>query len=229
MDTVVFVDSKVIDFFTNEMILVKIDGKADTLTAKEYHISAYPTSVMIRPGGDEIDRVVGYLEPDSLIKKLREYADGIGTLDDLLAKIANKFDREMAFEVGEKYRYRGGQEEAIDWFRKVIETGDPTDSLSGECRMALANVPYRDKDYDAAIIAYEAVIKDFAGSYFAEQSSIWRGYIYKRKGDTTTAIAAFEEFVKQYPESEDLEWVTGQISRLKGEEPKPEPKSEDEG
>jgi len=227
-DTVVFVNPKVIDYFTNEVALVKVNAEVDTILAKSYHIKGYPTCVLITNEGVEIDRV-HYEEPDTLLLKLRNYAQGIGTLEDLLSMIEKEFDREMALEIAEKYGSRGDGDASTNWFTQVIEAGDPTDSLSGECRMSLANIPYGAKEYDAAIAAYEAVIKDFAGSYFAEQSSIWRGYIFKKKGDTATAIAAFEDFVKQYPESEEVEWVTGQISKLKGEEPKPEPKSEDEG
>lgn len=227
-DTVVFVNPKVIDFFTNEVALVKVNAEVDTALAKKYHISAYPTSVLITTSGDEIDRV-HYEEPDTLLQTLRNYANGIGTLEDLLSKIDKEFDREMALKIAEKYGSRGGDDASVKWFQKVIKAGDPTDSLSGECRMSLARIPYGDKEYDTAIAAYEAVIKDFEGTYFAEQSTIWRGYIFKKKGDTSSAIAAFEDFVKQYPQSEDLEWVQGQISKLKGEEPKPEPKSEDEG
>ena len=221
-----FVDSMVIDFFTNEMALVKINGKADSITTEKYHISAYPTSVMIRKNGEEIDRVVGYMKPEAFLQKLRDYSNGIGTLDDLLAKNADNFTREIAFEIGEKYKYRGGQEEASSWFQKVIDTGDPIDSLSGESRMALASVPYRNKDYDGAIKDYEAIMKDFKGTPFAEESEIWRAYIFKRKGDTATAITAFEAFVEHYPESEDVEWVEKQISNLKGEENKEKPKEE---
>jgi len=229
MDTVVFVDSSVIAAFDSEFVLAKINGKDDTVTAAEYHISAYPTTVLLDSVGEEIDRIVGFVPPDDFLQTLRDYVKGIGTLEDLLSMIEKEFDREMALEIAEKYGSRGDGDASTNWFTQVIEAGDPTDSLSGECRMSLANIPYGAKEYDAAIAAYEAVIKDFAGSYFAEQSSIWRGYIFKKKGDTATAIAAFEDFVKQYPESEEVEWVTGQISKLKGEEPKPEPKSEDEG
>lgn len=221
-----FTDPKVIEFLTNEMALVKIDAVADSLKAKESHISGYPTIIMIEQNGDEVDRVVGYLEPDSLIQKLRDYANGIGTLDDLLGKMAKKFDRKIAFEIGDKYKYRGGQEKARSWFQSVIDSGDPTDSLSGESRMALASIPYRDKNYDKAIKAYEKIMKDFQDTDFEEQSELWCAYIIKKKGDTTAAIVAFEEFVEHYPKSEEIEWIQGQISKLKGEEPKEEQSEE---
>jgi len=208
---------KVVDFFTNEMILVKVNGKEDTLLAEKYHISAFPTLVMLDKSGDEVDRVVGYRGPDSFLITLRDYRNGIGTLADLLNKAKTNSDRSLSFEIAEKYKYRGGSDEAAVWYQKVINDGDPRDSLAGESRLALADMPRRAKKYNQALEAFSCIMKDFHGTSFAEEAEVWMAMVYRQKNDTTAAIAAFEEFIKHYPESEDVDYAKKQINKLKGD------------
>jgi tetratricopeptide (TPR) repeat protein len=210
-------NEQVIDFFTNEMVLVSVNGPKDSLLTKEHHVSAYPTLVMLDKDGAEVDRIVGYREPDEFLQTIRNYRKGIGTLGDLLNKAKTNPDRTLAFEIADKYKYRGGSEEAAVWYQKVIDNGDPRDSLSGESRMELADMYRRAKEYDRALTAYDSVMKDFDGNLFAQDAQLWTAIIHKTKGDTATAITIYENFIKQYPESDDVGWVQKQIKKLKGE------------
>ncbi len=212
-----FTDQKVIDFFTNEMILAKVNGKEDTLLAQQHHIVAYPTLVMVDTNGDEVDRIVGYMEPDSFLTELRNYQKGIGTLADLLRKAEAGPDRSQSFKIAKKYRYRDGREEAVTWYQEVIDGGNPLDSLAGESRMALADMHRRAKEYDFAALAFTSIMNDFEGTMFAEDAEVWRAIVYRIKADTTAAITAFEEFIEHYPESEDADYAEKQIKKLKGE------------
>ena len=223
LDTVVFVDADVIDYFSNEMILAKINAEVDSTLAREHHISGYPTAVMLRADGSEIDRIVGYMPADAYLKTIKEYEQGIGTLDDLLSRVDDEGDRAMYYEIADKYKYRGGSEEAIDWYGKVIEVGEPTDSLSGEARMAIADMHRRAKEYDEALTIFANVKEDFGTGRFAEAADIWTAIVYRIQGDTTAAIAAFEAFAEEFPESGDIDYVNAQIEKLKN------PPKEDEG
>jgi tetratricopeptide (TPR) repeat protein len=194
------------------MILAKVNGKEDTLLAQQNHIVAYPTLVMVDTNGNEVDRIVGYMEPDSFLTELRNYEKGIGTLADLLTGV-----RDLSFEIAEKYHYRDESEKAVTWYRKVIDDGDPHDSLSGESRMAIGDMYVRAEEYDSAAAAFTQIMEDFEGTQFAEDAEIWRAYTYRKKGDTTAAIAAFEEFIEHYPESEDVDYAEKEIKKLKGE------------
>lgn len=212
-----FIDSAVIDFFTNEMVLAKFDAEKDTALARQYKVSAFPTVVLADKDGKEIDRIVGYSKPGSFVKTLQEYEQGIGTLDDLLNRSQNQADslRKLGFEIADKYKYRGGRDEAMGWFEKIIALGDPVDSLSGEARMAIADMYRRDKEYMRALVEFASVIQDFEGKPFAMDAEIWSAIVYRMKGDTATAIGAFEDFIKHYPESEDVDYAQKQIEKLK--------------
>jgi tetratricopeptide (TPR) repeat protein len=179
----------------------------------------YPTFVLVGKDGKEIDRLPGYLPTDEYIKTFRDYANGIGTLDDLLNKAKENKTRQLSFDIADKYKWRGEDAEARSWYQQVIAMGTPKDSMSGESRTALADLTMRKKDYAAAISEFAAIAADFAGTPFAESADIYIPITYRRMGDTTKAIGAFEEFIKKYPKSEDIEYAQKQIAKLKGEPP----------
>ncbi len=210
-----FVEPKVIDYFTNEMILAKVNGDVDTTISRKYFVSGYPTAVMLAPDGKEVDRIVGFAPPDEYLKMVQDYKAGIGTLDDLLAKAKDSSDRKLYYEIADKYKYRGGPDQANEWFSKVIAAGSPTDSLSGESRMAMADLQRRAKKLDDAFASYAQIEKDFGGNLFSEGASIWQAIILRQKGDTTGAITGFERFIATYPKSEDVEYAKKQIDKLK--------------
>ena len=125
-------------------------------------------------------------------------------------------DRNLFLEIAEKYKYRDGTEEAKIWYQKVIDDGEPLDSLSGESRMSLADMILRDKNYTESIEAYSKIMDDFKGQWFAQDSEIWIAIVYRKIGDTTKAIECFEQYIKNYPESEDVIYAQKQIEKLKG-------------
>ena len=215
-----FVDSNVIDFFAKEMVLVKINAEADSMLKKRYRISGYPTLVLANKDGIEIDRIVGYLPADTFLKTLRDYSNGIGTLDDLLGRAETETGRSLYYEIANKYKYRGAPAEAETWFGRVIEAGNPRDSLSGKSRMAIADMFRRAKDYDQALDEYNQIMIDFEGTMTAQNGEIYRAITYRQKGDTSDAITAFEGFIMHYPESKDTTYALKQIEKLKstGEE-----------
>lgn len=217
LDTVVLVDSTAIQFFVDEMVLVKINAEEDTATANKYHVRGYPTLVMVDKHGEEVDRLVGYLDTEEFLQTFRDYSKGIGTLEDLVnrADTAAAQDRELYMEIADKYKYRGGSEEAAVWFQRVIEAGDPADSLSGESRLALADDLRRSKDYDGAIEAFDKIAKEFTTVPAGEEAEVWKAIVYRIKGDTTAAVQLFEKYVEDHPDSkENVEYCQSQIKKL---------------
>ncbi len=212
-----FTDSVAVEFFTNKMILTKFHRDSVPSMVEEFRVSGYPTSVLINADGEEIDRIVGYMDPPDYIQTLVDYQNGIGTLGDLLGQAEDKEDRDLYFTIAEKYKHRGGTAEAREWFEKTIDLGDKTDSVSGDCRMALAYMTQRDEDYDEAIKAYEKIMEDFKGQWFASDAEIWTAICYGKKGDTATAIATYEAFIEHNPDSPDTAYAQEKIALLKAQ------------
>lgn len=209
-----FTDSKAIDFFTDDMLLVKVNGDEDTLTKKEFHVSAYPTTVLLDQQGKDIDRIIGFLPTEEYIQTLVDYSNGIGTLFDLLRRAETEEDRELYFEIANKYKYRGGVEDARTWFERVITIGEPTDSLSGRSRMGIADMYRRAGDYDRALVAFQEMADEFQDTEFEEIADIYTAVVYNQANDTANAIEAFKTFIEKYPESEDVEYAREKIENL---------------
>ncbi len=216
LDTVVLVDSAAIEFFDKEMLLVKTNAEEDTALANRYNVRGFPTLVMVDAEGKEVDRLVGYLPTGDFLKTFRDYAKGIGTLEDLVdrADQTPEPDRELYWDIADKYKYRGQSDSAAIWFRRVIETGDPLDSLSGEARLALADDLRRADKHEEAIDAFEAVARDFAGQPTAEEALVWVAITTKAKGDTTRALGLFRDFVNTHPNSRLVQYCQGQIEKI---------------
>lgn len=215
IDTTVLNLPEAEQFFTDEMLLVRVNAEVDTMLARKYSVSAFPTLVLVKPTGEEIDRIVGFMPVDPFLTTLREYEQGIGTLDDLLGKAEDGTDRELYMQIAEKYQYRGGNDEAKAWYTKVVDAGAGNDSLSGEARMNLADMKRRDKMTDEALADFKQIETDFQGQEFAATAAIWQAIIHRQNGDTTQAIAGFERFIADYPNSEDTSYARKQIDKLK--------------
>ncbi|MEW5796731.1 MAG: tetratricopeptide repeat protein [Candidatus Zixiibacteriota bacterium] len=214
-----FVNDSTIDFFTNRMILVKVNAEVDTTTATKYHAIAYPTSVLLRKSGEEVDRLVGYAPATEYIQTFDDYSNGIGTLADLIAKAEGGVDRPLYLQIADKYKYRGDGAEAQTWFARVIESGDPADSLSGEARLAFADFLRRDKRYDDALDAYRKIEQEFTATYHGQDAVIYQAIVYRQKGDTAQAISTFGNFLERYPNSSDTTYAREQIEKLKNPKP----------
>lgn len=214
-DTVNMVDQKTIDFFTNEMALAEVNAEVDTVLAKKFGIIGYPTFVLLDANGEEIDRVPGYLETDEYIQTMRDYKKGIGTLAALVDSAKTDNSRSLAYEIAEKYKYKGSSDDAELWYKQVIAV-NAKDSLGGESKLAIADMYQRKKMYDKAIPMYKTIAQEFAGTPFEENADIWTAIVYRKAADTANAIAAFEAFAKKYPNSEDFEYAQKQIEKLKG-------------
>jgi tetratricopeptide (TPR) repeat protein len=200
------------------MIFAKLNaGADDSLVAQYYKVKGYPTFIVTESNGEEIDRIIGYREAEDFLTIVNNYRQGIGTLADLLKQAENSDDRSLFYEIADKYKYRGGNNEAREWYQKVIDAGEATDSLSSESRFSLADMIRRNKDYDGAIKEFESIKADFDDASYQEEADIWIAIIYRYKADTATSIQKFEEFIANYPESEDLDYAEKQIKKLKGE------------
>lgn len=196
------------------MLLVKINGDNDSLRKAEYKVSGYPTTVLIDKSGRDIDRVIGFKPTEEYIKALVDYSNGVGTLADLLEQAKTKEDRELYYEIANKYKYSGGLTEAETWFQRVIEAGEPFDSLSGMSRLGEADMYRRAGEYDKSLAAFLSMANDFKGTIFEEPADIYTAIVYGRLADTAGAIAAFQKFAEKYPDSEDKEYALEQIERF---------------
>ncbi len=107
MDENTFTDSKVKSFANKNLVSMKIDAeKGEGIElAERYNIRGYPTFVFVNGQGEEVDRVVGYREPDNFLSELERIQSGKNTLPVLLEEFQlNPTSFNTLFKLAKKYQ-----------------------------------------------------------------------------------------------------------------------------
>lgn len=219
LDDSTFTDREVISL-SLDFVFVKIDAKKDSLLVEEYKVSAYPTVILLKSSGEEIERIVGYLSPREFFKNVKSYLLGRGTLADLEKKLKkDSTDIVLLLKIGEKYMDRKRHDEAKRLFRKINDLDSK--NYWGKTDSALFNlayIHYREKEYKEAIAKFQNLSKDFPESGLRLDAEEYIPYIYEKMGDTTKALKLYEKFLKEHPKikESEKEWVEKRIKKLKG-------------
>ncbi len=219
LDDSTYTDPSVIDMSHN-LVFVKINAEVDTATAKKYSVSGYPTIIVAKSNGDEIDRIAGYLPPKEFKTEVDNYLKGIGTLDYYLG-VADTLDTPgILMKIADKYSNRSDYDSAASFYDRVVKMDPKNDSgYTIEARMQLANIDRWTDKYDAAIAAYQKIMKDYKNDSVVPDAEIRLAVAYRDKGDTAKAIKAFEGFVKNNPNSPDTSYALSQLDKLKNPPP----------
>ncbi len=204
---------------SESIVFNKQYGKIDTAFSKAYGVVAYPTMILVKASGTELDRIVGFRSPEKFIPELFDILQNRNTLDDYLTRLAAYPDSfELRNAVAEKYRYRGESDLAENHYGYVLEQ-DPANErgFTDDALFALGKMESRDKNYSTALERFEELLADYPDSELFEEVSLWVPYTHMRADDSVRALDLFEAFKKDYPESEEIDWVDEQIDKLSGE------------
>jgi thioredoxin-like negative regulator of GroEL len=215
LDTETYVDPLIVEL-SKTIVFAKVNAEVDTLTARKYMVTGYPTLVLMNNDGSEIDRVAGYLPAPEFKETIDNYLNDIQTLNYYLRMADSGVTNELNYRIGGKYADRGAYPEAETYFNKVI-AADPENKggYTDSAMMSVADMNMRSKKYDEALAQFAKIKKQFAGSGLAIDAGIWIGIAYRQKGDTATAIKAFEDFIKENPTSPDTDYALQQINKMK--------------
>ena len=215
LDTVTFVDPLVVGMSLDN-VFVKINAEVDTALAQEYAISGYPTIVISKPDGEEIDRIWGYLPPTDFYNQIQLYFQGKETLDDYLSRLEDEPENlDYLSMIGEKYASRSRYDEAIEYYEKVVAL-DP-DNGEGYGAKAMASTydtQGRAKDYKEAIATCEKISRMFQGTEEADDATAMIGYYTEKSGDLKKALKIYRDYIEGHPESENAKWVKKRIADL---------------
>jgi tetratricopeptide (TPR) repeat protein len=204
---------------SKDMIFVKAEAKQDTATGDQYKIAGFPTVILMKSSGEEIDRIYGYLPPKEFVSTIQSYLQGKETLEDM----ENRFQRdstdvELAFKLADKYEARRGYDEAAQYYQKVIDL-DPENKKgkSKESLFNLANLERRKKEYLKAVDTFKNFLKEYPEGEMSQDAEIYIPYSYAKSGDTTKALELYQKFLTDHPSSPDTGWVKERIEELKKE------------
>lgn len=197
-DKEVAIQPEIIEFFTNEAVYAKINAEEDTVVSKAFRVMGFPTFVLTDSKGEEIDRIAGFLETAEFLQTIDDYRNGIGTLNALLAEAENSDDRELYFQIADKYKYSGWTDDAKKWYEKIESTGTGTDSLSGEAFMAVADMYRRDDKDDDAMTIYKDVVVKFKGTDFEPQGMLYVGHMNRWGKEFDAAMNIYNTVISKF-------------------------------
>jgi thioredoxin-related protein len=89
MDDSTFTDKIIIEL-SDKILFLKLDAGIDTAEAARFGVTYYPTVVLLKPDGDEIDRLVGYYPPADFYNEIQLYLQGRETLEDYLTRLQDE-------------------------------------------------------------------------------------------------------------------------------------------
>lgn len=203
--------------FLKNFELGKINAEVDTNVAKKYGVRSYPTVLLLKSNGEEIDREIGYAPPEEFVSSIVMSLSGVGTLDDLLARLtASPHDLDLINQVAEKYMYRSQYDKARDYFKQLITRDkDNAAGLAAVGAYQLAYMKYKDKSYLEAADMYKQVAENFPHSDQAVDSDLMNAYCLQKAEKFDVARDSYQKFLEKYPDTDEREWINQQLEKMK--------------
>ena len=184
---------------------------------KEYQIAGLPTVLVTKPGGEEIDRTLGYIKTAHFITTVEDYQKGIGTLAATMAQEKEKSKNPaFLYELGKKLYAHSRWDDADQRYAAVVSldpdnnTGDADDAQLGR-----ANVEGKKEDWAKAVAHCRELTKRWPLSDLAPDAISYIGWYATQGGMTRQAIAAYTEYLKRWPTGDDAGYVKEELEKLK--------------
>jgi tetratricopeptide (TPR) repeat protein len=214
LETITFDDSVVISMSENALF-VRIDAESDTAAAMKYAIAGYPTVVVTKPDGSEIDRILGYLPPNEFYNQVQLYLQGKETLEDYLTRLEDEPDNpEYLMLIGEKYSGRANWPNAIDFFNRVLQLDqDNRRGLGARSLAAIIDVHTRSRNYKAAMDVAAELIRRYPNASEAGSALAITGYLTALSGDEKGAAALYRSYLEKYPNGK-IDWVLKRLADI---------------
>jgi TolA-binding protein len=187
----------------NEIVFVKVNAEKDTAMAHKYGVAGFPTIVMTKPDGAEIDRIYGYAGPPEFIKTVRDFQAGRNTLDDYLHRADSAATPALYALIADKYVGRKKFAEAETYYDKILAM-DPQNEkgYSDSALYSLGDMKIRAKQYDSAKAEYRTLMEKYPESPLADDALFGIAVASRRAEKYDDAINGFKMFMSAYPQSE---------------------------
>ena len=179
-------------------------------------MKGYPTVLVLKPDGTEIDRIVGYYRAPEFIALVEDYLAGRNTLASMTQEEATKGqDPTFVSTLADKYNEHGLPAEAMSRYEHVAaldpenKTGLVDDALFNIARMHRSN-----KDYPKYRRYAQMVVDKYPDSDMAHSAQLHVAISYKREGNLARARELFLDYAERFPDDEDAPYAKEQADTL---------------
>jgi thiol-disulfide isomerase/thioredoxin len=125
LDKNTWTDAAVIQLLEQKTVALRIDAEKEVALSKRYKIASYPSVLLIKPDGTEIDRLVGYRDPKAFLADFNDALvgkDAVSRAREKLAAAGNN-DANTRMQVGVALAQKGKDAEALDEYLWCFDHG----------------------------------------------------------------------------------------------------------
>ena len=167
-----------------------------------FEIRGTPTVVLLKPDGEELDRINGFDGADEFMAAVEEYLAGENLLSTFLSQVEeNPDDVEANFNLGKKYSSRWEDDKAYPFYAKTIEL-DPENSMGHESeaslRIALHKIESREDPDPEPLKKF--IVGNTDQKFMIESYSALARY-YQGKKENDNALSVWEEVLVKMPDN----------------------------
>jgi tetratricopeptide (TPR) repeat protein len=160
-----FHDPEIAKAINDQTLPIAIDGDKNHALAKKYRVSAYPTLVLLRPNGEEVERIVHY-PGKLLLQQLHDALTSGKTISELEAALSqDPKNPDLKFELLRKNAQQWNIERAVS-FKNELEKDHPEyyKKVREKTLRYLAGGRQFAGRYDEAILFYREIIDQVPGA-----------------------------------------------------------------
>jgi len=204
LDREVWVDPRIAELTGEGFVAAKVDcEKGEGIDLSRAHkVFAYPNVVVLNPDGTELDRVIGYRDPDAMLAFLSDMRAGRNTTDQLMAATpATSSDPEALYRVGDRLTAMARKDEAEPYLRRAVEL-DPRNEagVGAPALLDLADLERKVEDFPAAIGVVERVLREFADDAIQDEALSRLAYYNRKMKNMEGAADAYRRMMARHPE-----------------------------
>jgi thiol-disulfide isomerase/thioredoxin len=203
LDEESFVHADVVAETDQHFVALKVDGERgegpDIM--HRYHVVGFPTLLVLRPDGNEVDRVFGFVEGPELAATLRGYREGQGTLAQKMEQLrGHPDDMALAAEVASRAIVRGDWATARPLVDRVVRSDrDNAQGRASSVLFQVARYHYLrgNEDWAGALRAFEHLRSIYPQSEEAQGGAfaIDVAKALHRMGRDAQGLAALEHYL----------------------------------
>jgi tetratricopeptide (TPR) repeat protein len=196
--------------------MVKLNAEKDTVTAAHYRVKSYPTIMVLKKDGTELDRVVGYYRARPFMDQVEDYLAGRNTLASYAAMEPDSGkDPGYVGRLAERYLYHGLYEEARARYKKLVVM-DPKNrsGLVDDALYSLARMSRKDKDYGQDARYAQQIIDRYPDSDMYKSAILEKAGALRRDMKLAQARTIYLDYAKRFPTDEDAAWAKEQADTL---------------
>ncbi len=202
LEKVTYRDPKVVELL-NSIVPVKYDaekGEGETL-AKKFRVRAYPTLVVLDPSGREVDRFLGYMDPEPFRKAVEDAIAGRGTIAALEAKWReHPDDVDVMRRLGRKYVDAGRAEDAARVYDKLLARNDVPDTERMKILASLGDAEMGSDLAERARGRFLEILRRWPAGPLGDLALQRLAVLAYRQQQPDTAVARYRTLLRRHPD-----------------------------